>query len=172
MRAVVIYESWYGNTRKVAEAIAAGLGGGSDVVVCSVDDPSPALGELDLLVVGGPTHVHGLSSERSRSSAIEHGAEVSEPGIGVRGWLAELPEGDGKRAAAFDTRLDKPVLLVGSAARGIGKRLERRGWELVAEPESFFVESDERTPLAEGELERAEAWGRALAGAVPTPVGN
>ena len=65
-------------------------------------------------------------------------------------------------AAAFDTRIDKPPALTGVAARGIAKRLGRRGWKLVAEPESFFVE-DSEGPLADGELERAREWGKALA---------
>lgn len=167
MKAAVIHESSFGNTRRVAEAVAEGLrSSGAEIAVAGVDEPPPAVEELDLVVVGAPTHVHGMSSSRSRRGAIDQGAQADSPGRGVRGWLEELPEGEGCHAAAFDTRIDKPVLLVGSAARGIAKRLRRRGYELAAPPESFFV-TDSEGPLADGELERAKAWGGALATALP-----
>ena len=99
MKALVVYESWFGNTRLLAETIAAALPG--EAAAVSVDDPPPPLGDLDLLVVGAPTHVHGLSSAMSRRSAIEQGSEAEGPGIGVRVWLRQLPEGLHTRAAAF-----------------------------------------------------------------------
>ena len=83
------------------------------------------------------------------------------PTPGIRSWLSEQT-GDGRAAAAFDTRIDKNPALTGSAARGIGRRLRRRGFQLSGEPESFFVE-DAESPLADGELERARAWGRTIA---------
>ncbi len=64
--------------------------------------------------------------------------------------------------AAFDTRFRWPELLSGTAARGIAKRLERKGARLIAEPESFFVEHKDG-PLTEGELGRAASWARQLA---------
>jgi hypothetical protein len=76
-------------------------------------------------------------------------------------WLAER-KGDGKKAAAFDTRIDKSPMLTGAASRGIAKRLKKAGYEVVADPESFFVD-DSEGPLAEGELDRAKAWGASLA---------
>jgi flavodoxin-like protein len=165
MRSLVVYESWFGNTRRVAEEIAAALAQEGDAEVVSVDEPLPALEAVDLLVVGAPTHIHGLSSKRSREGALTQGAH-GEPGIGVRGWIDSLPEGTcGPRAAAFDTRAHKPVWLVGSAARGIARRLRGQGYTLVAEPESFFVHGTPG-PLEEGELERAEEWGKTLANEV------
>lgn len=161
MRAAVVYESWFGNTQKVADAIAEALGADGDVVLLSVDDPPPALEDLDLLVVGAPTHAHGLSSAMTRKSALDRLGRKGASGTGVRGWLQQLPPGEGRRAAAFDTRAEKSVLLVGSAARGIAKRLERRGFELVAPAESFFVlEID--GPLKDAELERASVWAGTL----------
>jgi hypothetical protein len=157
VNAAVVYESSFGNTRAVAEAIAAELG----ARVYSVDEEPPALGELDLLVVGAPTHVHGLSGAHSRQAARDQGATV-EQGIGAREWLERMPETPGLTAAAFDTRPDKPVVLTGSAARGIAKRLRRHGCTLAKEPESFFVEGTPG-PLAEGETERAAIWARSLA---------
>ncbi len=163
---VVAYESMYGNTRQVAEAIAEGIGK-AEVVSVNTGD-SGAAKDADLLVVGGPTHMHGLATSMSRkgtaAGAKEEGIEL-EPGAaegpGLRQWLSER-EGKDRRAAAFDTRIDKPPVITGTAARGIAKRLKRRGYDVIADPESFFVE-DSEGPLAEGELERAKAWGSELA---------
>lgn len=169
MRSLVVYESSFGNTQRIAEEIAAALAQEGEVVLHTVDEPLPPLEGLELLVVGGPTHVHGLSSRRSRQAALDQGAG-GEPGIGVRGWIDALPNGArGPRAAAFDTRAHKPVLLVGSAARGIARRLREHGYALAAEPESFFVEGTPG-PLGERELERAGEWGRTLANGVMSPT--
>ena len=165
MKAAVVYESWFGNTKQIAEVIATELRRDGEVALLSVDDPPPPLDELDLLVVGAPTHIHGLSSAMSRKSAVEQGHDPGPPGVGVRGWLKELPEVQGRRAAAFDTRIEKPVVLVGSAARGIAKRLRRHGFELVVPPMSFFV-LDAEGPLKDGDLERAREWARELVAAV------
>jgi hypothetical protein len=164
MRSAVVFESWFGNTHEVAKAVARELGRVGEVELLSADDLPPAFEELDLLVVGAPTHVHGLSSARSRRAALDQRGRTGEPGIGVRGWLKELPAVEGIRAAAFDTRIENPVLLTGSAARGIARRLERKGFELVAPPESFFV-TDSEGPLADGELRRAAAWAWTIADA-------
>ena len=161
MRSLVVYESWFGNTRRIAEEIAASLAHEGQVDLVSVDGPLPPLEDVDLLVVGAPTHIHGLSSKRSREGALTQGAH-GEPGIGVRGWIDALPDGAwGPRAAVFDTRANKPVLLVGSAARGMAHRLRRRGYTLATEPESFFVHGTPG-PLEEGELDRAAEWGKGL----------
>jgi hypothetical protein len=132
------------------------------VAVVSVDDPLPPVGGVDLIVVGAPTHVHGVSSGRSRKAALDQGGRGPASGIGVRGWIEKLPESGAPRAAVFDTRADLPVLLAGSAARRIARRLRKRGYRLAAEPESFFVQGTPG-PLEAGELERAAAWGRELA---------
>ena len=165
MRSLVVYESWFGNTQRIAEEIADALEKEGEVELVSVDDPRPSLEGVDLLVVGAPTHVHGLSSKRSREGALDQGGH-GEVGIGVRGFIDCLPNGArGPRVAAFDTRADKPIWLVGSAARGIGRRLREHGYALTTEPKSFFVRGTPG-PLEEGELERAAEWGRALADAV------
>jgi len=169
MRAAVVFESWFGNTRKVAEAIADVLRDDAEVQLVSVDDPVPDLDGLDLLVVGAPTHAHGLSSGTTRQGAIDQRGKGGEPGHGIRGWLKELPEHCGVRVAAFDTRIERPIFLVGSASHGIARRLQRRGCSLVAPPESFFVVAT-AGPLEEGELERASAWAGRLARTVLAPV--
>jgi len=167
MNAVVVYESVYGNSRQIAEAIAEGLGGVPALAVAHADEG--VVGAADLLVVGGPTHMHGMTTSLSRKMAVEGAKEDGhapvEPGAaeepGLRAWLAQRA-GDGRRAAAFDTRIDRSAALVGSAARGIAKRLRHQGYELAAGHESFFV-ADAEGPLAEGELDRAREWGRTLA---------
>ena len=168
MSALVAYESMYGNTRQIAEAIADGLKPLGDVEVVSVNSGDQAAAkDAELVVVGGPTHMHGLATSMSRkgvgAGAEEEGVEL-EPGAadgpGLREWLSNR-KGDGKRAAAFDTRIDKSPVLTGAASRGIAKRLRRRGYEVVADPESFFVE-DTEGPLAHGELDRAKEWGASL----------
>jgi len=169
MKSLVVYESWFGNTQQVAEKIAAALAPEGEVALVTVDEPLPPLEGVDLLVVGAPTHVHGLSSRRSREGAVEQGAPGA-PGIGARGWIDALPNGArGPRAAAFDTRAHKSALLVGSAARGIARRMRKHGYALAAEPQSFFVQGMPG-PLEEGELERAWEWGRTLANEVMSPA--
>lgn len=168
--ALVVYESVYGNTRQIAEAIAEGLGGACVSAVQTAQAPGP---ELELIVVGGPTHMHGMSSARSRRMAVEASREdgeehhveavaAGEPGL--RTWIRDLPDPGGVKAATFDTRVDKSAWVTGAASRGIAKRLGRRGYEVVGS-ESFVVEDNEG-PLGAGELARARAWGARLADGV------
>ena len=169
MHTVVVYESIYGNTRAIAEAIAEGLGGAEVIPVHAAAD---AALDADLLVVGGPTHMHGLTTTRSRQMAAEavreDGGAHIEPGAtdepGLRAWLRDVPHRRGADAAAFDTRLDNSPWLTGVASRGIAKRLRARGYDVLSS-QSFLVE-DSEGPLEEGELERARAWGAELAEAL------
>ncbi len=167
MNALVVYESLYGNTRKVADAIADGLRDAAHVDVVAVSDAAPtSLASTDMLVVGGPTHIHGLTSTLSRKGARDDAVKKGLPepdlaGPPLREWFDDIQRPQQPReAAAFDTRIGKPKLLTGSAASGIARRLRGHGYHVVAE-ESFIVD-DTAGPLHEGELERARAWGRAL----------
>jgi flavodoxin len=170
MNALVVYESVYGNTRRIAEAIAQGLG---DAVAVPVHDAAERVDEADLIVVGGPTHMHGLATTRSRHLAAEAVREDGEVDVdphatddpGLRAWLRDLQPRPGAHAAAFDTRLDRSPWVTGVASRGIAKRLRKRGYEVLS-GESFLVE-DSEGPLAEGELDRAHKWGEELATQVP-----
>lgn len=174
MRTLVVYESMYGNTRAIAEAIGESLTTeGHDVTVARVAD-APQAPDCDLLIVGGPTHMHGLTTSASRRMALKAAQEddhPSEPGAdaehGLRHWLRELPQRDGASAAAFDTRGDAKAALTGSAARGIARRLRRHGYAVVG-AESYLVE-DSEGPLEAGETERARAWAMSLARS-PEPV--
>lgn len=170
MRALIVYESMYGNTHAIANAIADGVRGAASANVCTTDEATAGVvADVDLLLVGGPTHVHGMSSKRSREGAIAEAAKTGELELddaatseGLRSWLDALPETKGVPAAAFDTRMPGPVLATGSAAKGIARRLRRRGYEVVSSPTSFVVEHT-GGPLREGELGRACAWGKAVA---------
>lgn len=169
MKSLVVYESWFGNTRRVAERISSALGEEGEVELVSVDDPLPSLLHVDLVVLGAPTHVHGLSSARSRRGALDQQGGAGDVGIGARGWIDRLPLCGGPQFAVFDTRAHKPGLLVGSAAHGMAKRIRHRGYRPAADPESFFVRGTPG-PLEEGELERAEEWGKKLANEVAGAV--
>ncbi len=170
MLVLIVYESIYGNTHAVAEAIGRGLGAGDEILVVPVAEASAErVSWADLIVVGGPTHAHGMTRENSRRSAREAVAkpesqlalDPAADGPGLREWFESLGAGDGKHAAAFDTRISGPALLTGRAASGIGSELRRRGYALVVEPESFLV--DRHNELLEGEVARAESWGASLA---------
>ena len=166
MKALVVYESLFGNTAAMGEAVAASLReNGLEVDAGPISKIEPAAtARFDLLVVGGPTHAHGMSRAGTRKAAVEDKRNTfGDPTIspGLREWLTQLPEGDGRSVAAFDTRFDKPRFLTGSAAVGIAKRLARRGYHPLLEPESFFVTGESR--LTPGQEERATAWGATLA---------
>ena len=157
MKSLVVYESWFGNTRKVAEAIADALRAAGDVAVASVADPPPPADDFGLLVLGGPTHVHGLSSSMSRRSAQQQLGLPATETPGLRTYVRDLPPVEHRYAAVFDTRFEKSAFLTGSAAHSLAKQLKRRGYELLVPPESFFV-LDTEGPLKDGEVARAAAW--------------
>ena len=171
MRALVVFESLYGNTRAIAQAIGAGLAPALDVEVVHVGAvTAQQVADADLLVVGGPTHAHGLTTAASREAAMDPGGKPALPldpdagGTGLREWLETLPPVTDRRAAAFDTRVHGPVLLTGHAAKGIAARLREHGYTTVVEPESFLV--DVHTRLLPGETDRATAWGARVAESV------
>jgi len=167
MRVVVIYESIYGNTGAVAAAIAEGIESDADVLCMAVPDILP---NADMYVFGAPTHVHGLSSTMSRKSiedevrqAVARGEPLHYfPTAGMRMLIEDLPSVSGTPVAVFDTRFHKSRILTGSAAKTMAKKLERKGYEVVVAPESFFV-VDTDGPLADGEMARARAWGATVA---------
>lgn len=171
MKALVVYESMYGNTHTVAEQIGEGLAELGEVVVVPVGEAGPEIvRSADLLVVGGPTHAHGMSTGSSRRSAVDDVDDLPDdlevdpdaPGPGLRNWFKELDEVEAVPAAAFDTRAGfmKPILS-GQASRGIHRRLHRHGFAEIVDPESFLVDRDNH--LMDGEEERARRWGAALA---------
>lgn len=156
----VVVESMWGNTRAVGDAIARGLGGATTVV--DVADARVGLpSAVTLLVVGGPTHAFSMSRTATRHDAVEHGAAPTHERRGIREWLDHLPKSDHLKVATFDTRVTKAKRLPGSAAKAAGKEVRRRHLGRLIGSESFYV-ADMEGPLEDGELERAEAWGRGL----------
>jgi menaquinone-dependent protoporphyrinogen IX oxidase len=147
MKALVIYDTKFGNTRRIAQAVGDALAERFAVQVVPAAEAASLPPDLDLLVVGGPTHGHGLSE----------GMKATLAGIG-RDALRGVP------AAAFDTRLQMPRWLSGSAAGLVAKHLEKAGCALVAPPESFFVARTGDNPLLPSELEHADTWARSLRG--------
>ena len=171
MQAVVVYESMYGNTHLIADAIGAGLRTAFDVSVVPVSQASPAvLADADLVVVGGPTHVHGMSRASTRKAAVQAADKPASPltvepealGPGMREWFASLGQYPVK-AAGFDTRVHGPAVLTGRASKGIAHLLGAHGFDVIAEPESFLVTKQDR--LEPQETERAREWGGKLAAA-------
>ncbi|GAA3446419.1 flavodoxin family protein [Planomonospora venezuelensis] len=171
MRALVVFESMFGNTQTIAEAIAEGLSTRMDVDLVEVGEAPKAVPEgVDLLVVGGPTHAFGMSRPATRQSAAQQAPRgLVSRGGGLREWLTTLTGGaQDVAAAAFDTRIDNRWI-PGSARRGAEKLLHRRGFAILTGSQSFYV-SDTPGPLLDGEGERARLWGVSLAAACQAGV--
>ena len=119
MKALVVYESMFGNTEAVARAVAEGVGETMDVSLHEVSTaPAPITDLVDLVVVGGPTHAFSLSRPSTRADAIDKGATQGEADTGLREWIGHLRKGPHSECvAAFDTRVDRVRRLPGSAAR-------------------------------------------------------
>lgn len=168
MKAVVVYESLWGNTAVVARAVAEGIGEGA-VALPTKDAGADELAGADLIVAGGPVFAFHLSSERSRHDIAEHpepGAPAPDlSGPPIRAWLDELPAGTAA-FASFDTEVRGPF---GKGAPTIAKELEGKGYRSVAKPEGFIVQG-KYGPLKDGELDRARRWGASLRAAL-SPTG-
>lgn len=158
MKALIVYESAWGNTKAVADAISDGLSAhvATDVIPVHAAPPLAQV-EADLLIVGAPTHAFGLSRESTREDAHRRGGDLIASG--VREWLDSGPIA--LRVATFDTHVRHPDL-PGHAGRKAAKTLRKLGCTLLMDPESFYVDGYEG-PLLPGELDRARAWGDELA---------
>jgi flavorubredoxin len=161
MKAVVVYESLWGNTAAIARAIAEGIG--PDARVLTTDAASSeTVAEADLVVAGAPVLGFSLASARMRDSVARSEAnaptppDLSHPSL--RSWLDTLPHGHG-RFAAFETRIWWSPR---GATGEIEGRLKRAGYQPIAKAQKFVV-TDKYGPLREGELDRARRWGTELA---------
>ena len=144
MKALVIYDSVYGNTEKIATAIGKGLTGDTKVMRVSQVDPA-GFGSIDMLIVGSPT-LGGRPTEA------------------IQSFLSRVPDASvrGIKVASFDTRYSgRFVKVFGFAADKIAENLKSKGGDLRLSPEPFYV-TGKKGPLKEGELERAATWGKSL----------
>jgi flavodoxin len=146
MKALIVYDSVYGNTEKIAKAIAEAITPSNEVKVVRAGEANPSeLASVNLLIVGSPTH-------------------AGRPIPAVQDFLKRLPERSlkGVNVAAFDTRISTRIVGVfGYAAGRIAGNLKKKGGTLVASPEGFFVAGGQG-PLKEGEPERAAGWAKGI----------
>lgn len=164
MKTLVVYDSAYGNTEKVAQAIADALAASGEVTKSQVGEVNPlALAAIGLLIVGSPT-------------------QGGRPTPAMQAFLNKIPANALKNVGvtAFDTRFSAQskgigmrllLKFVGYAAGRIADRLQAKGGYLTIPPEGFIVEGKEG-PLKPGELARAAAWAiRILPQRQPSPSG-
>ena len=168
MRAVVIYESMFGDNQQVAQAIAAGLiEAGVAGEAIEVGAAPTAIGsDIDLIVVGSPNHAWSMPRPNTReSAAVKADIPLVSQGIGVREWLESASLMPGLRTVAYDTRSSHPkaIVVMDHASKSIEKGLAKLGGARLVPAEHFRV-AGMKGPLEPGEAERAHAWGVTLAG--------
>ena len=158
MKAVVVYESLWGNTAAVARAVAEGIG--PDAVALSTNEATrEALSGADLVVAGAPVLGFNLPTEQMRENIRSNpGKPADLSNRSLRSWLEGLSQASG-RGAAFETRI---WWSPGGATKAIAKGLERAGLRCDGRAERFIV-TGKYGPLRAGEIERAKRWGAALA---------
>jgi flavodoxin I len=144
MKALIVYDSVYGNTEKIAKAVGEAITPSGEAKVLRAGEANPSeLTSVDLFIVGSPTH-------------------GGRPTPAVQDLLNKVPKFQGINVAAFDTRsTSKFARVFGNAAGRIARNLEKKGGTLVASPEGFFV-TGTKGPLKDGELERAKAWAKGI----------
>jgi flavodoxin len=155
MKTMVVFDSVFGNTEKVAREVAGALGAYGEVILARVGETRPEqMVGLDLLLVGSPTRAF-------------------QPTLEIKKWVRAIPQGalNGVRVASFDTRVDITavnstvltalVKVFGYAAEPIAAGLKRKGGTAAGSPGAFIV-LDKEGPLKDGELERAAAWAQAI----------
>lgn len=163
MTALVIYESMFGNTRDLAEAVADGIRSVMPATVREVSEAPTQVEGFDLVVLSGPTHAFSMSRESTRADAVTKTPDgvIISTGPGIREWLESVTvPSPPVPVAVFDTKARKPKL-PGSAAKAAAKALRSRGWPVITKPRTFTVEGM-LGPISDGELDRARAWGGAL----------
>jgi flavodoxin len=166
MKGLIVYDSLYGNTEKIALAIGEALGNREEFTIMRVGNVKPDhFTDLDLLIIGSPT-------------------QRFQPTPAMNNLLKRIPQNGlkGVKVTAFDTRLTEewinktPVLAFfvrvsgrsAYAAKSIADKLKKKGGELISLPEGFYVEGTEG-PLVQGELERAASWAKKIKSSYPTP---
>jgi Flavodoxin domain len=164
MKAVVVYESHWGNTAAIARAIAEGIGPEARAI-STAQASGAAISDADLIVAGAPVLGFRIPSDNMlKMMGASSGKDPVAPDLShpsMRSWLDALPKGSG-RSAAFETRI---WWSPGGATAAIVRGLESAGYRPVAKARRFIVKG-KYGPLRDGELERARLWGAELAQAM------
>ena len=164
MKAVVVYESLWGNTAAIARAIAEGIGPEARAL-STAEASAAAIADVDLIVAGAPVLAFRLPSDQMRQNlGANPGKAPAAPNLShpsMRSWLDALPKGHGG-FAVFETRI---WWSPGGSTTAIARGLERVGYRPIAKPKRFIVKGA-YGPLRDGELERARRWGADLARAM------
>jgi flavorubredoxin len=160
MKAIVVYESHWGNTAAIANAIAEGIGP-ETIALSTAQAVGDALAGVDLIVAGAPVLGFSLPTEDMLKGLAREATPPVLSNPSMRSWLAALPKGTG-RSAAFETRI---WWSPGGSIKGIQRELEKAGYPTLVAAERFIVK-DRYGPLKDGELERAKQWGADLAKAM------
>jgi hypothetical protein len=173
MRVLIVYESLYGTNRRIADAVAAGIGGDAAATIVEAQAaPSTVDADVDLIVVGGPNHKAGLPRPATRAEAAAESDGTLRPAErGLREWLEDLRlSRRGQPAAVWDTRMASPRILdvFDRSAPTIARRLRGAGARLVGKPHKFYS-ADGLGALMAGEEERARTWGAELVDLVRRP---
>jgi flavodoxin I len=150
MKTLVIYDSLYGNTEKIAKAMASALGKEAKAVIVGQAKPADIV-DYTYIIIGSPT-------------------QGGRPTPAIQSFLNGLTTEmlSGKRFAAFDTRAKSIVTkLFGYAAPRIESAIKAKRGNCTAQPQGFFVKST-KGPLVDGELERAATWAKAIVAGMPT----
>jgi flavodoxin len=154
MKKLVVYDSYFGNTEKIAVAISNSLGDGESGAIKVNNIKSEHMDGIEILVVGSPTRAFNATKA-------------------INDFLKNLPQDSlrGVKVAAFDTRVNPKdvnskilnffVKIFGYAAKPMGNKLKKKGGNLIVEAEGFFVKGSEG-PLKDGEIERAENWAKSI----------
>jgi flavodoxin len=152
MNALVLYDSQYGDTERIAQAIADASGEFGEAQAVRLDPEQPLeLQGVDVFIVGCPTQ--GWRPTPAIQSLLEETSSEELRGLGV---------------ACFDTRFRLPRFMTGSASKVMAGKLREKGVSLLAPPEGFFVKGMQG-PLHGGELDRASTWARTLLEKVASP---
>jgi flavodoxin len=163
MTVLIVSESYFGNTLTVTEAIASGLshhlGPDTVTIVRPGGAPHELPPEVDLLLVGAPTHEFSMPKAQSRKQAAEKGATDGDR-VGIREWLEQVTASGDLRVLTFDTSI-KSRFTPGTASKAAFKSLKKHGFRKAERGPSFYV-TGTAGPLVDGEEQRAEAWGRQL----------
>jgi len=153
MKALIVYDSVYGNTERIAKSIGGAITG--DVKVLRAGEVNPSeLKSIDLLIVGSPTHA--FRATKPVQTFIDGISKDVLKGVKVAAFDTRMPEAEVGKGLRFIMKVG------GYAAPRIAEALKKKGGNLVAPPEGFLVK-DKEGPLKEGELERAASWAKEIA---------